>query len=498
MINPYKNFLKNIIKKTLFLFLIMFISFSVSSKEKTLIYNNLANDIYIDYEFYDTDLYSLTNTYNYNNEYNKDSEFNEYNPRYYMDNKNENIVSEDVLLTVLTHGLGGSPSNFSKYGSVFGYCDESIISFLCKKQECNVYVCQINYNQKSEKALSIFDITNDVYQGIKGNPGIYEYNHLVNNITDISKHSIVIFDGLEVSYGNTLVYEEFNYAISKIIYDIKLLNNDKLPKINLIGHSRGGLTNMEYALDHPDLVDSIYSFSTPYCSTTIGAIDYYLLDSSFSSEEAEKDLVTEVYQDYMNRWNMNYSKLNYDKIKVTSFGGYQTIDFMSMVICHEGVEDYVENMTDKYLPPFLRFRYLNTKISFLMKLLEAGVMINYIDIYRNYSLNEIMNYICFNSSNKGVNEILKILFTELAIDLKTHKAVWYNDGLVDILSQMGYCGTINHPVEGYKGFRRIYQCFDSPTLINTIKNGEGLVHAMVVYNPLFLNTMKNEIKLEKK
>lgn len=81
-------------------------------------------------------------------------------------------------------------------------------------------------------------------------------------LTDVNKHIIIIF---EATYDrenkqisgtdnyNNYVYEEFNYMLSKIVYDVKYLSG-RLPKINLIGHSRGGITNLQYALDHPDLV----------------------------------------------------------------------------------------------------------------------------------------------------------------------------------------------------------------------------------------------------
>ena len=57
------------------------------------------------------------------------------------------------------------------------------------------------------------------------------------------------------------------------MYQVKVANGGVLPKLNLIGHSRGGLTNMQYALDHPQMIDSMYSFDTPYIGTTIAELD---------------------------------------------------------------------------------------------------------------------------------------------------------------------------------------------------------------------------------
>ena len=61
---------------------------------------------------------------------------------------------------------------------------------------------------------------------------------------------------------NAQVYEELHYIIDKITYDYYAWCGS-LPKINLIGHSRGGLWNMDYVIEHPKNVDSLVSVGTP-------------------------------------------------------------------------------------------------------------------------------------------------------------------------------------------------------------------------------------------
>lgn len=100
----------------------------------------------------------------------------------------------------------------------------------------------------------------------------YSIGTSVSSITDISKHIVVVFETPGSDESNDNVYYQFNYVISRIVYDVKILNEKKLPKLNLIGHSRGGLTNMQYALDHPDLVASLVSIGTPYFGSTTANI----------------------------------------------------------------------------------------------------------------------------------------------------------------------------------------------------------------------------------
>jgi len=84
-------------------------------------------------------------------------------------------------------------------------------------------------------------------------------------ITDVSKHTIIVFDAEYASEQGDLFFKnEFHYMMDRIVYDMKLAMGGIYPKINLIGHSRGGLVNLDYAMDHPKLIDTIISIGTPY------------------------------------------------------------------------------------------------------------------------------------------------------------------------------------------------------------------------------------------
>lgn len=60
--------------------------------------------------------------------------------------------------------------------------------------------------------------------------------------------------------------------LSSILYKLKDNYGGKIPKVNLVGHSRGGLTNLQYALDHPDIVENLISIGTPYFGSSSAKI----------------------------------------------------------------------------------------------------------------------------------------------------------------------------------------------------------------------------------
>ena len=104
----------------------------------------------------------------------------------------------------------------------------------------------------------------------------------IDKITDTSKHIIIVFEAYKSKRNETPVfnsresnkttYFEFNHMLSKVVRDVTLRNEGILPKINLVGYSRGGLITLMYALDHPDMVDSLVSIGTPYFGTSAGVM----------------------------------------------------------------------------------------------------------------------------------------------------------------------------------------------------------------------------------
>lgn len=267
------------------------------------------------------ELYNATNTFDYNGnpfrfvannkeenleqeeENTKFGKFNNYYAVSETGQRNDNAVSTaSPQMTFLTHGLSGGAFHWSSNeDSKFVYSDNSLISQLSASVTggAQVYWAKM----QSHSAFKLYDLNNP--NNIDG--GVYQENVTVSKLNSATPHIIVVFEasgGAKAGYNND-VYEEFNYVVSKLVYDIKCLNDGLLPKINLIGHSRGGITNLQYALDHPDLVDSMFGLGTPYIGSTTAETK---IAEEWSNTLGRKDIINDqIYLGYYNRWTNNQS-----------------------------------------------------------------------------------------------------------------------------------------------------------------------------------------------
>ena len=257
--------------------------------------------------------------------------------------------SEDApSMTVLVHGQGGNASHWSnddpwsndpnwskEKGVEFEYDSTSLIESLrTLYPNSDVFLADM--------------ITSTKFNLMKLNRGDYDETKRENikQLNDVSKHIIVVFESLyssASSYHRT-IYEELHTVIDRISYDILYLTG-KIPTINLISHSRGGLTSMMYATgyredgklahvqyqysqtpidgyidigdnyyeipaeynqnsniinDHPYNVAELYSMGTPYHGTDwdeeiLFGVSHSILGGAFSNESA-KNILDETIQ----------------------------------------------------------------------------------------------------------------------------------------------------------------------------------------------------------
>lgn len=286
----------------------------------------------------DGTLFNATNTYRYKGDnviVNNTVQMSNRTYRYYdtsTNGKNTNIVSGDApQITVLTHGLGSSASAWSNndVGDVFAYDPDSLIIQLKNAlPDSKIYWAKMT-NSNEFKLGSLSSMFNE-----------YTITSSINSITDASNHIIIVFEASDltkeeaeqknyiesVTNGyNYQVYEEFNYMLSKIVYDVKSLNNNRLPKINLIGHSRGGIINLMYALDHPDMVASMFSIGTPFFGSDSAST---VFGEMFASGDGLTDIVDRtVFSSYYQRWSDDFDRL-YSNIDFHTLGGYSTTNFV--------------------------------------------------------------------------------------------------------------------------------------------------------------------------
>ena len=409
-------------------------------------------------------LYNQTNTYNVSaecftgsgefiktvDENSERDDINQHNISYDLSQRQANVqVKDNPQITVLTHGLNSNASvwsnNYSKDDTnvSFYYDKDSLISRISKRAGgAKIYWAKMsNYN-----ALDLYDITEQ-----KG-----EYtataDNAVSNITDVAKHILIVFESNNAGGSNNNVYYQFNYMLSKIIYDVKQLNGGVLPKVNLIGHSRGGITNLQYALDHPDLVSSMVSIGTPFFGSTTATIirgTKYLQETDGLDDILNQD----IYLGYNVRWNNNYDAL-YNKINVRTISSYHTLS------------NLVDVLNNCYAPlPELTQETRNIAKTALS--VVGGIKLSTWAISNNLSnicakkLSKVLSE--FMPSNKAV-ACANVLLNELSYDLEPMFVALKNDLCVDLPSQQGrYKAFIRDDVEDYKGFinyTRVYASFD--------------------------------------
>lgn len=129
---------------------------------------------------------------------------------------------------------------------------------------------------------------------------------------DFSKH-VVLVPELSMSESMEEIYKTYDHIIDSVIYSYKTTFN-KIPCINLVGHSMGGLLNMQYAIEHPKNVASLVSLGTPYngswydnplVSSVVGIPDFN--DQPCICGTCPHDYYFCNLETRKNRWNSVYS-----------------------------------------------------------------------------------------------------------------------------------------------------------------------------------------------
>lgn len=176
------------------------------------------------------------------------------------------------------------------------------------------------------------------------------YNYGINRVThltDISNHIVVLFSPIDSTSSNSKIYEQLDYVIDKIVYDVKVLNGGALPKINLIAHSRGSVNAMEYAINHPWLVDSLITIGGVFGGSRLSEFDFVMnlvkksndKNSQYYSTGVDDILNSEVYNNYKEQWNNSYEEL-YSHINFLAIGGYCNSDFIINLMKNSDFTNY--------------------------------------------------------------------------------------------------------------------------------------------------------------
>ncbi|MBO5215400.1 MAG: leucine-rich repeat protein, partial [Clostridia bacterium] len=315
-------------------------------------------------------------------------------------------------LTVLVHGQGGKAYNWSNNNNeIFTYDSSSLIESLrFIAQNADVYLAKV-------KAITLDEwIPSEDFYLIRLTQNDYntDQNDYVTKLTDVSKHIIVVFESsIPYSYHRD-VYEELHNVIDKLSYDILHLTG-KIPKVNLISHSRGGITSMMYATgyredgklahvqyqysqthidgyidigdnyyeipaeynqnsdiinDHPYNVAELYSMGTPYWGTDwdtmfFGAA-HLLLSDEFSKPSAKNILDETIQAEIYSCWEEAVDKNS--ELKLNAIAGTFDLSFVLGLLA----EDY-ESLS-QYLPV--------VELKYYLELFDkwGGVAIEFIEL----------------------------------------------------------------------------------------------------------------------
>lgn len=250
--------------------------------------------------------------------------------------------SEQPTITVFTHGLGGDASYWGGSVPVAGdsnsqfTLDGKSMPVQLKEQydamhlagEAEIYIARsdVTFVESNSFYATIDNIPYNSHEVLKDandkyfslfrivlEDGIYTSGELQPvDLSSISfnTHTIFVYqdsgkwekvidgDTIDVGIEQAMRYNEFHYIIDAITNASRLKHN-QIPRINLIGHSLGGIINMMYANEHKYNVDSLVSLGSPYNGSWLGILS---LKAKQSAILATHDINTK-WNDVMSDWN---------------------------------------------------------------------------------------------------------------------------------------------------------------------------------------------------
>ena len=271
------------------------------------------------------------------------------NKKYQKTSLSEDEWKSGLVSDSTTNEKAGPESHQALYEKYFA---EEVEGASNEEVKCTQLV---ELREQTKEGYILTTDTQNVKQGLTAN--------------DVSKHIILIFEAVDPDGSNDYVYAQLEYILDVISYQYLQLTG-VLPTYNMVAHSRGGLTNMQYALAHPYNVASLYSVGTPYSGSAFGsaALDagmdknhIFLSVAGYSRDDVTYsdgsnfspgvlDIIdATAIESYKTYWNTNYDSF-YSHIDFNPVGSYVTLGFVVQLLIDyvetEGVLDWLGNMKD--------------------------------------------------------------------------------------------------------------------------------------------------------
>ena len=293
-------------------------------------------------------------------------------------------VDDSPSITILVHGQSGDSSHFSNDGSgKFVYEPDSMGDILSKSlaYSVNLYLAEFDASTVEKNDFFLYDLNENHNNPYADGEESFSYSSKkIKRIENISQHSIIYFEAEDPIAVHKEVYENLHTLIDEISYDYLFLTG-KIPKVNLISHSRGGLTSMMYATgyksksktdlidynmrydselrmnvvdsekdqpevytpeaiihDHPFNVAGLYSMGTPYWGTDwetkFFGVAKELLPKEFATPSAHNILDSTIQEEMYQCWEQAI-KVN-PRLQLHAIAGEMKVSFLPGLIA----EDY--------------------------------------------------------------------------------------------------------------------------------------------------------------
>jgi len=237
-------------------------------------------------------------------------------------------VTGSPAITVLTHGLGGDAAHWSNNANrEFSFDNRSLIERLRQQSGGNVFRAKMSYDG-TRFTLGRVPIVG------QGQP--YNLTPVTNLASStINNHIIIVFEASPNggSGNHQRKYSEFRTMLHSIVRDFSFLTNGIYPRINLVGHSRGGLTNMEFANNYPRLIDSMFAIGTPFNGSNFGRVNLFsTLVVDDYNDPALLDINNVSMQNRLrDNWNTNRVNGRGRHINFFTLSGYSTLGMIADV-----------------------------------------------------------------------------------------------------------------------------------------------------------------------
>ena len=196
----------------------------------------------------------------------------EYDKRFVDNLYNYDYINESTTITVLTHGLYGDKNYWfpkTSSGTTDYFSNESLAYKIISNQQYDLSNIPILVfepvvdEQNKQQDVNIYQLQRQT----NGNYIFQTFEFNSSNKFLFNKHVVLIYqDSERINKGQITNSEAASYfcdSLDSVLSKISVFYQGNLPKINLIGHSRGGILNLYYAFKRQKMVDNFITIGTP-------------------------------------------------------------------------------------------------------------------------------------------------------------------------------------------------------------------------------------------